>query len=382
MTCSATDPAGLTAALVRCRSVTPEEGGALVLLAGLLEAEGFACTRIDRGGVCNLYARAGEPGAALGFAGHTDVVPPGPAKMWSADPFGGEIRDGHLWGRGAVDMKSGVAAFVAAACRHRRAGGDQPIALLVTGDEEGPATDGTAAILDWMRQSGETMEWCVVGEPTSAERVGDTVKTGRRGALTLRLTATGVAGHSAYPERAHNPIPPMGRMAAALADWEIDQGGGAFGPSTISVTGIDAFNQAANVIPSICQATVNIRFGDIWTSDTLEQAVRQRVQREDDGGCGWTVERLAACEPFTAGDEAMVAMVARTVKQATGKAPATSTSGGTSDARFIREMCPVVELGLVGRHMHAVDERVPLADIEALTGIYEALLQARAAAGA
>lgn len=381
MTCSATDPVGLTAALVRCPSVTPCEGGALELLADLLEGEGFACSRVDRGGVANLYARIGGGEPALGFAGHTDVVPPGPEELWSGDPFGGELRDGELWGRGAVDMKSGVAAFVAAACRHRRGGGRRPVALLVTGDEEGEAVHGTAAILDWMRAEGEELAWCVVCEPTSRERVGDTVKIGRRGSLSVRLTATGTAGHSAYPERARNPIPSMGKFVADLAQWELDRGSGHFDPSTLSVTTIETGNAACNVIPARCRATVNFRFNDAWTPDSLEAHLRERTQAAADG-LAWSVERLSAIDAFLAGDRALVEEVARAVERTTGAAPAESTSGGTSDARFVKDLCPAVELGLVGRRMHEVDERVPVEDIETLAGIYEALLAAREAAQA
>lgn len=374
------DPVHLTQSLVRCRSVTPAEGGALVLLDEVLSEAGFTCTRVDRGGVANLFARIGPRGhpRTLGFNGHTDVVPPGDPAAWPGDPFSGDLVDGHVLGRGAVDMKSGVAAFVAAACALVR---DTPPAegaliLAITGDEEGPATDGTRALLDWMADRGEAMAACIVGEPTSARTVGDTVKIGRRGSLTARITATGRQGHSAYPDRALNPLPALVRLLDQLAAAELDRGTAHFDPSTLAITGIDTGNPAHNVIPGAARATVNIRFNDAHTGASLSDWLHAECARAAaESGAGLSADIRLSGEAFLTEPGPFTDRVARAVAAETGAPPALSTGGGTSDARFVKDHCPVVELGLVGKGMHMVGEAVPAADVRTLTAIYARLLR-------
>ena len=366
------DPADLTARLVRCPSVTPEDGGAIPLLADALAAAGFECHRADRGGIANLFARRGPKNAVrtFGFNGHTDVVPPGDASAWSADPFGGEVRDGWLWGRGATDMKSGVAAFAAAAAAVELPDGCA-VALAVTGDEEGDARDGTAALLDWMAADGEAFDVCVVGEPTCPETLGDTIKIGRRGSLTATFRARGVQGHSAYPERARNPVPALARLVDRLSSHRLDEGTEHFGPTTLAAVSFDTGNPASNVIPAACRAVVNIRFNDAHDSTSLTawmQAEAARVAEET--GVEIAVEVRVSGESFLTPPGPLSDLVAAAVEAETGVAPALSTSGGTSDARFVKDHCPVVEFGLVGRTMHQVDERVEVAQIHALSRVY------------
>lgn len=373
------DPVALTADLIRCPSVTPAEGGALALLEGLLSQAGFTCTRVDRNGTANLFARWGARGAnrAFGFNGHTDVVPVGDAGAWTHDPFGGEIVDGVLWGRGATDMKSGVAAFVAAAVDFvRETPPDGSIILTITGDEEGDATDGTVALLDWMRANGETMTHCLVGEPTCPNEMGEMMKIGRRGSMTAHFTARGVQGHSAYPHRAKNPLTAMVRLMDRLASHELDQGTDHFDPSTLAITTIDTGNPATNVIPAQCRATVNIRFNDLHSGASLSAWLRgmaDQVQAET----GVTMEMQASIsgESFLTPPGEFSALIARSVQAETGRIPEASTSGGTSDARFVKDLCPVVEFGLVGKTMHQVDERVPVAQITQLKAIYGRILR-------
>ncbi len=372
------DPVALAAALVRCRSVTPAEGGALELLAGFLGAAGFACTRVDRGGVPNLFARWGAKGhpRTFGFNGHTDVVPPGDISLWSVDPFGGVLRDGFLWGRGAADMKSGVAAFAAAAADFvRTSPPDGAVILAITGDEEGPARDGTRAILDWMQAQGEAMTVCLVGEPTCPERLGDMMKVGRRGSLTARIAARGVQGHAAYPQRARNPVHALVALCHRLASAELDRGTEAFEPSTLQVTGFDTGNPAANVIPAAATAVVNLRFNDAHTAAALEAFLRAEAAAVAAAtGVELALSVEVAGEAFLTPPGPFPDLVARAVAAVTGIAPVASTSGGTSDARFIRAHCPVVEFGLVGATMHQIDERVEAAQIEALAAIYRRIL--------
>ncbi|THD85352.1 succinyl-diaminopimelate desuccinylase [Aliigemmobacter aestuarii] len=373
------DPVALTADLIRCPSVTPAEGGALVLLERMLSEAGFACTRVDRNGTSNLFARWGARGAnrAFGFNGHTDVVPVGDAAAWSRDPFGGEIVDGVLWGRGATDMKSGVAAFVAAAIDLvRETPPDGSIVITITGDEEGDATDGTVALLDWMRANGETMTHCLVGEPTCPNEMGEMMKIGRRGSMTAHFTARGVQGHSAYPHRARNPLTAMVRLMDRLASHELDRGTDHFDPSTLAITTIDTGNPANNVIPAQCRATVNIRFNDLHSGASLSVWLRgmaDQVQAET----GVTMDMTASIsgESFLTPPGEFSAMIARAVQAETGRIPEASTSGGTSDARFVKDLCPVVEFGLVGKTMHQVDERVPVEQIVQLKGIYTRILR-------
>jgi succinyl-diaminopimelate desuccinylase len=372
------DPVALTAALVRCPSVTPAEGGALALLAGVLAEAGFACTRVDRGGVPNLFARWGPKGhpRTFGFNGHTDVVPPGDPALWSVDPFGGIVRDGFLWGRGAADMKSGVAAFAAAAVDFVRASPpDGAVVLAITGDEEGPARDGTRAILDWMAAEGEAMAVCLVGEPTCPERFGEMMKVGRRGSLTARIAARGVQGHAAYPERARNPVHALVALCQRLASAELDLGTAAFGPSTLQVTGFDTGNPAANVIPAAASAVVNIRFNDAHSAEALERWLRAEAEAVAAAtGVAFELAIEVAGEAFLTPPGPFRDLVARAVAAETGLVPAASTSGGTSDARFIRAHCPVVEFGLVGRTMHQTDERVEVAQITGLKAVYGRIL--------
>ena len=374
------DPVELTANLVRCPSITPEEGGALRLLEELLTEAGFACTRIERGGVSNLFARWGDKGAAriFGFNGHTDVVPLGDAAAWSVPPFGAEQKDGFLWGRGATDMKSGVAAFVAAAVDFVRdtPPEDAAVIVTVTGDEEGDAVDGTAAILDWMDQTGERMDVCLVGEPTCPDQLGEMIKIGRRGSLTAWFTITGEQGHSAYPHRARNPLPAMARLMDRLSSHVLDDGTEHFDPSTLAVVTIDTGNPATNVIPAQGRATVNIRFNDAHDSASLIGWLQSELDdvAEAFGVAGEMTVKVSG-ESFLTPPGALSDLVTRAVEAETGITPVLSTTGGTSDARFVKDHCPVVEFGLVGRTMHQVDERVELALIPRLKDIYGRILR-------
>ncbi|MFC6688678.1 succinyl-diaminopimelate desuccinylase [Jhaorihella thermophila] len=373
-----TDPARLTADLIRCPSVTPEEGGALVLLEQVLSSAGFDCTRVDRGGVANLFARWGAKGhpRTFGFNGHTDVVPVGDEAAWSVPPFGAVERDGMLYGRGATDMKSGVAAFVAAAVDFvRDTPPDGAVILAITGDEEGEATDGTVALLDWMEANGERMAACLVGEPTCPDRMGEMIKIGRRGSLTAWFTVTGVQGHSAYPHRAKNPLPAMARLMDRLASHELDRGTEHFDPSTLAIVTIDTGNPATNVIPAQARAAVNIRFNDLHSGASLTewlQAEADAVAEAFEVAIEMKVK--VSGESFLTPPGPLSDLVSAAVEAETGIRPVLSTSGGTSDARFVKDHCPVVEFGLVGRTMHQVDERVEIAQIHQLKAIYSRLL--------
>ncbi|MCC5985876.1 MAG: succinyl-diaminopimelate desuccinylase [Rhodobacteraceae bacterium] len=373
------DPVALTAALVRCASVTPAEGGALELLAGVLSDAGFACVRVDRGGVANLFARWGPKGAArsFGFNGHTDVVPVGDAGAWTVDPFGGVIEGGRVWGRGACDMKSGVAAFVAAAVDFVRATPPEgAVIVTITGDEEGPATDGTVALLDWMAAQGERMEACIVGEPTCPERLGDMIKIGRRGSLTASVTATGRQGHAAYPHRALNPLPGLVALLDRLARAELDAGSDAFDPSTLALTTVDVGNPASNVIPARGRAVFNIRFNDHHTAAGLERWLRDEAAAvAADTGVTFDLDVSTSGEAFLTPPGPLSTLVASAVTAQTGVTPVLSTTGGTSDARFIRRHCPVVEFGLVGNSMHQVDEYAEIDQILTLKAIYGRILR-------
>jgi len=376
---AALDAVALTAELIRCPSVTPREGGALVLLEKLLTGAGFACTRVDRNGTANLFARWGRSGAnrTFGFNGHTDVVPAGDTAAWSHDPFGGEISGGCLWGRGATDMKSGVAAFVAAAIdfvRETPPGG--AIILAITGDEEGPAQDGTVALLDWMKAEGEAMSVCLVGEPTCPEKMGEMMKIGRRGSMTCHFTARGVQGHSAYPHRARNPIPALVRLLDRLASHSLDGGTEHFDASTLAITTIDTGNPATNVIPARTAATVNIRFNDAHTSARLADWLHEEAGRvAAETGIEFTLDIHVSGESFFTPPGDFTELVAGSVRAETGRDPVLSTSGGTSDARFVKDHCPVVEFGLVGKTMHQTDERVEVTQINQLKAIYSRILR-------
>ena len=373
------DPIQLTADLIKCPSVTPAEGGAITLLETVLSANGFTCTRIERGGIHNLFARwgAGKNGRTFGFNGHTDVVPVGDAAAWTVDPFGAEIRDGFMYGRGATDMKSGVAAFVAAAIDFvTDTPPDGSIVITITGDEEGDALDGTTAILDWMRANGETMDHCLVGEPTSPDTMGQMMKIGRRGSLTAFFTATGVQGHSAYPHRANNPVTAMVRLMDRLASHELDQGTDHFDASTLAITTVDTGNPATNVIPAQCRATVNIRFNDLHSGDSLTEWLHSMVdQVAEETGISFDLRIKVSGESFITPPGELSDLIASAVRAELGVTPEMSTTGGTSDARFVKDLCPVTEFGLVGKTMHSVDERVEVAQITQLKSIYSRILQ-------
>lgn len=373
------DAARLTADLIRCASVTPADDGALDLLERVLSQAGFVCTRVDRGGICNLFARWGEKGHArsFGFNGHTDVVPVGDAVAWTVAPFGAEEKDGFLYGRGATDMKSGVAAFVAAAVDLvTTTPPEGAVIITITGDEEGDALDGTTALLDHMAASGERMSVCLVGEPTCPDRMGEMIKIGRRGSMTAWFTVTGVQGHSAYPHRAKNPLPAMARLMDRLASHQLDQGTDHFDASTLAVVTIDTGNAATNVIPAQCRAAVNIRFNDLHSGASLTEWMQGEADRvAEEFGVAVEMKVKVSGESFLTPPGALSDLVAAAVEAETGVVPVLSTSGGTSDARFVKDHCPVVEFGLVGRTMHQVDERVEIAQIHQLKAIYGRILR-------
>ncbi|MDX5349571.1 MAG: succinyl-diaminopimelate desuccinylase [Paracoccaceae bacterium] len=363
---------------MRCPSVTPEEGGALVLLAGLLKDAGFEVHRVDRNGTANLFARWGQKGArAFGFNGHTDVVPPGDLASWTHGPFSGHVENGVIWGRGATDMKSGVAAFVAAAVDFvRQTPPEGAVILTITGDEEGSSKDGTTAILDWMEANGERMEVCIVGEPSNPDVMGEMMKIGRRGSATFRIRAKGVQGHAAYPHRAKNPLHALTRMLAELTAEPLDQGTGHFDPSGVQITSIDCGNPASNVIPETATAVVNIRFNDLHTGASLTERLEGHAARiAAETGVTLTVGADISGEAFLTAPGPFVDLVRDVVSRETNRVPVLSTSGGTSDARFVKDHCPVVEFGLVGHHMHQVNERVPEAQVRQLKEIYQRILE-------
>lgn len=373
------DPVDLTAALIRCPSVTPIEAGALVLLEDMLTQAGFVCTRVDRNGTPNLFARWGDKGAdrSLGFNGHTDVVPIGDERAWTKDPFGGVIENDILWGRGATDMKSGVAAFVAAAVDFVTLTPPKgAIVIAITGDEEGDAHDGTIALLDWMDDNDERMTDCLVGEPTCPEVMGEMMKIGRRGSITGVFTAQGQQGHVAYPHRTKNPIPALARLIDQLSTHVLDEGTEHFDPSTLAVTTFDTGNPATNVIPAMCTATINIRFNDAHTAADLAKWMAAKAAKvSEETGVAITLETKTSGDSFLTPPGDFVALLSKAVEAETGLVPVLSTSGGTSDARFVKNYCPVVEFGLVGKTMHQVDEQVPVEQIHTLKNIYSRLIR-------
>lgn len=372
------DPIALTQALVRCPSVTPAEAGALDVLQRALEGVGFACSRLpfEAEGtptVDNLYARWGGAGPAIGFAGHTDVVPVGDAAAWKFDPFAAIIEDGLLYGRGSADMKSGIGAFAAAAARQiAESPPEGSISLIITGDEEGPAINGTAKLVSWMQQQCERLDACIVGEPSSIERLGDGIKIGRRGSINIELMATGVQGHSAYPHLADNAASRLVRLLAAVVDTPLDQGSAHFEPSNLAITTIDVGNRATNVIPGRAKANINIRFNDHFTSETVLAWLKERLNAVDPG---YSLDVRVTGESFLTEPGVFSGIVADAVADVAGIQPKLSTGGGTSDARFIKDLCPVVELGVINKSIHKVDEHVALADIEGLTAMYERVLR-------
>ncbi len=374
---SSIDPVSLTADLIRQPSVTPDSIGAIELLSVRLKGLGFVCHRCDRGGVPNLYARWGAEAPVFAFNGHVDVVPVGDESAWTHPPFSGEEADAALWGRGSQDMKSGVAAFVAAAAALiSKAPPKGSIALMITGDEEGPGVDGTRAVLDWMAANGERADVCIVGEPTSVAAFGDVMKIGRRGSMTGYFTATGVQGHSAYPEKAKNPLPALARLLDRLASEPLDQGTAHFQPSTLAITSIDVGNPANNVIPAEGRAMVNIRFNDSHTSDSIAEWLRGHMADVAAAfGVAVDVELQISGESFLTPPGPLSELVAGAVEAVAGRRPDMTTGGGTSDARFVKDHCPVVEFGLVGDTMHQVDERVPVEQVRQLAAVYEEVLR-------
>ena len=373
------DPIDLTAKLIRCPSVTPADGGALKLLTTILEKEGFDCNYINRGGILNLIAIWGRnnKGKTFGFNGHTDVVPVGDKSLWTVDPFGGETKNKKIWGRGACDMKSAVAAFVAAAVDYvKETPPNGSIVIAITGDEEGDAIDGTEAILDWMEVNNIKVDAFLVGEPTSVDKTGDTIKIGRRGSMTVHLSAAGKQGHSAYPQLAKNPIPGLAKLIHKISSHELDQGSEYFDPSNLSVTTIDTGNKANNVIPAEIKATINIRFNDLHSSNKLKNWLLSEMNIiENEFDVKFSSIFKVSGESFLTLPDNFLSLVQKAIKSTTGITPKLSTSGGTSDARFIKNHAPVVEVGLVGKTMHQTDEHVELSDIKKLKSIYSSILE-------
>jgi succinyl-diaminopimelate desuccinylase len=373
MTTPLTDPLPLAQALIRCASVTPADAGAQGVLADALERLGFTVTRLRYGAIENLFARLGTGTPHICFAGHTDVVPVG-AAQWHHDPFGAEIHDGVLYCRGACDMKGGIAAFVAAVAQHLERGTPHgSISLLITGDEEADAIDGTIRVLDWMHQHNQIPDFCLVGEPTCPARLGDMIKIGRRGSLNVKITVHGTQGHVAYPHRADNPVHRLVRAAAALTAVPLDAGTQFFEPSSLQFTSLDVGNTATNVIPAAACGALNIRFNDRHTGASLSAWLRavlaQHAERFD-------ADISISGESFITQPGGAVEALRRAVAVASGVEPQLDTGGGTSDARFIARYCPVAEFGLVGSSMHQTDERVPVSELRALAGIYRAALDA------
>jgi succinyl-diaminopimelate desuccinylase len=377
------DAIGLAQALIRCPSVTPEDAGAIGIVAQALEPLGFTCHRLrfespGTAPIENLYARIGDDPPNFCFAGHTDVVPPGDAKLWRCDPFAAEIRDGTLYGRGAADMKSAIAAFVAAAQRVLESGRPRgSISLLITGDEEGPNVNGTKRVLEWLGERGERLDHCIVGEPTSAARAGDTIKIGRRGSMRIEFAVRGVQGHTAYPHRAVNPIPILASLVTRLAAEPLDPGTPHFEPSTLVFTTFDVGNPAGNVSPAEARAACNIRFNDSQTPETIVARIEAMArQLAEESGSTISLSSSVGGMAFVTAPGPFTGLLSRAIEQVTGAVPELSTTGGTSDARFIKDHCPVAEVGLAGATMHKVDECVPVAEIARLTDIYAAILQA------
>jgi succinyl-diaminopimelate desuccinylase len=373
--------------LVRCPSVTPADAGALGVLEKILEGAGFAVHRVSFGepgtaDIDNLYARIGDGAPHLVFAGHTDVVPPGDESAWTHGAFSGEVKDGFLYGRGAVDMKGGIACSVAAVLDYLAANGGSPgnngkgsISFLITGDEEDVALNGTVKLLQWAAARGETFDHCVLGEPSNVEELGDCIKVGRRGSQSGTLYVDGVQGHVAYPHRATNPVPDISALIVALSSEPLDQGSAQFQASNFEFTSVDVGNTASNVIPGQARAKFNIRFNDLHTQQSLRSLVEQRLAK----AAGNRIRARIVWEPsnanvFVTKPGAFTDLAVAAIEQVTGRRPELSTSGGTSDARFIAAYCPVIEFGLVGRTMHQIDERTPVTDLEKLTKIYRGIL--------
>ena len=374
------DAVQFAAELIRCPSVTPADAGALDVLERALTDLGFRCTRLpfDEEGtdaVDNLYARLGHEAPHICFAGHTDVVPVGAQADWQVDPFAGEIREQCLWGRGAADMKGAIAAFVAAVAGHIETHGqpDGSISFLITGDEEGPSINGTRKMLGWLQEQGEIIDDCVVGEPTNPEVLGDMIKIGRRGSVNGVVTVRGTQGHVAYPHLAENPVPQLAAMMTALSTAHLDDGTEHFQPSNLEITSFDVGNATTNVIPAEASARFNIRYNDTWNAETISAWIKKQLDAAQ-GASGYDLQLSHTGDCFLTEPNDFVETLSAAVEEVTGRAPVLSTSGGTSDARFIKDITRVVEFGLVGKTMHKVDERVPVDDIRQLTGIYQKLL--------
>jgi succinyl-diaminopimelate desuccinylase len=382
-----TDAVSITRDLVRCPSVTPADAGALGVLENILKAAGFEVHRVTfsesgTADVDNLYARIGDQAPHITFAGHTDVVPAGDESAWTHGPFSGEVKDGFLYGRGAVDMKGGIACSVAAVLDYLKANGGRPqkdgkgsISFLITGDEEDVSINGTIKLLKWAAERGEKFDHCVLGEPSNVEVLGDTIKVGRRGSQSGTLYVDGVQGHVAYPHRASNPVPDISRLIVALSDEPLDQGSAQFQASNLEFTSVDVGNAASNVIPGQARAKFNIRYNDNHTQDSLRRLVEERLAK----ACGNRIHARIVWEPsnsnvFVTKPGPFTDLAVSAIEAVTGRKPELSTSGGTSDARFISSYCPVIEFGLVGQTMHQVDERTPVADLEKLTQVYRGVL--------
>ena len=371
-------PLALARALIRCESVTPADGGALDVLQDALQSLGFTCHRLPfeelgTARVDNLYARRGEGRPNFCFAGHTDVVPTGDRAGWTREPFAARVEDGVLYGRGASDMKGAIAAFVAAVARFGAGGvGAGSISLLITGDEEGPAVNGTRKVLDWLGGQGETLDVCLVGEPTNPDEVGEMVKIGRRGSLNGTLRVAGRQGHVAYPALADNPLPRLVTLLDALLSLELDQGTDHFQPSRLELTSIDVGNEATNVIPGRAAARFNVRFNDCHTGASLERTIRACL---DATGEAYELATEVSGEAFVTPPGPLSTIIIDSVAAVTGMTPTLSTTGGTSDARFIKDHCPVAEFGLIGRTMHRTDECVPVEAMERLADIYLGVLE-------
>lgn len=370
--------------LIRCPSVTPEEGGALKFLDGLLSSRGFKVERPvfsdeDTPDIENLFATIGEGAPHFVFAGHTDVVPAGRVEDWKFAPFEGEIADGVLFGRGAVDMKGGVASFAAAALAFLEAtGGDfkGTISFLITGDEEGPAVNGTDKLLTWAADQGHVFDACIVGEPTNPDKLGDAIKVGRRGSLSGIVSVEGTQGHAAYPHLADNPIPGLMTLMTALNAVEFDKGNDRFQPTNLEIVTFDVGNPAFNVIPARAEARFNVRFNDEWSLATLKEKIEEVLSSAAPEGLKWSIAfRRDGSDSFLTRDDTLIGTLSEAVESVTGLRPELSTGGGTSDARFIKNYCPVVEFGLVGQTMHKIDECTPLADLDLLTEIYGRFLE-------
>jgi succinyl-diaminopimelate desuccinylase len=375
------EPLSLAQALIRCPSITPEDAGALDVLTGALEPLGFVCRRLryaDEGTapVDNLYARLGSGAPHLTFAGHTDVVPPGDRAAWSADPFAADVRDGRLYGRGAADMKAAIACFVAAVGRFVAVWGGAPegsISLLITGDEEGDAVNGTVKALRQLAGEGERFDACLVGEPTNPDRLGEMAKIGRRGSLNATITVDGEQGHAAYPERADNPVARLVRMLAAIDGTPLDDGSRWFQPSTVAITSVDVGNPARNVTPARARAFLNVRFNDRHSGDGVRAWLDAQCKAV---GGRYTLATVCSGEAFLSPPGPLSDLIVDAALRVTGRRPQLSTSGGTSDARFIKDYAPVIEFGLTSATAHKVDEHVAVSDIEALTDIYVRVLTA------